>query len=160
MNNSNDISNNNDSNNINRSYKIVITEFEKCLGYGLLGLTWLVGICMCIIKKNILQVWFILVCIITSVFCIKLCISLKKKCIIHNIPDIEIKDKNPLSNTISIIKSDLPENYNDICPICLDEISKDNKVCLISDCKYHYYHIECIHKYIEQGFTNCPMCNV
>ena len=29
MNNSNDISNNNDSNNINRSYKIVITEFEK-----------------------------------------------------------------------------------------------------------------------------------
>ena len=52
----------------------------------------------------------------------------------------------------------LPKDYNDVCPICLEKLNSN--VCKISNCNCHYYHVNCINKYISNGFTKCSICNV
>ena len=64
---------------------------------------------------------------------------------------------------INIIKVEniqqISDNYNDICPICIDniEIIESYKLDI---CNQHIYHKECIELYINSNFTICPLCNV
>ena len=55
--------------------------------------------------------------------------------------------------------SDLNNNYDDTCCICLEYIDPIDSYKL-NICNFHLYHEECIKLYINNNFKKCPICNV
>lgn len=67
----------------------------------------------------------------------------------------KFKNKNNTNNEI-IIK----ENYENICPICYDELlditnKKFNHQCV---CCHKIFHLNCLNKWLNLGKSNCPYC--
>ena len=125
---------------------------------------WLIGITVCIDKKQFIIGWVIICTIITISFLFSIYAYLKNKKTnenseIRNISDIE-NPRNIIKQIelkpIKIFCKQIPEDYTDVCPICLEKLESDT--CTISDCQKHFYHIKCIDNYIEKGFTECSIC--
>ena len=57
--------------------------------------------------------------------------------------------------TVSYYKESVPPE-DDVCPICLDDESTNNKWCEVNKCK-HKHHISCIEKWLKVQKT-CSMC--
>ena len=66
-------------------------------------------------------------------------------------PDINMLKVNNIS--------ELNNNYDNTCCICLENIDPIDSYKL-NDCNYHLYHDECIKLYIKNGFKKCPICNI
>ncbi|XP_041015321.1 E3 ubiquitin-protein ligase At3g02290-like isoform X1 [Juglans microcarpa x Juglans regia] len=49
----------------------------------------------------------------------------------------------------------LPEDHEDICPICLEEYIPENPK-ILTQCSHHY-HLSCIYEWMERSET-CPVC--
>ncbi|KAG6708688.1 hypothetical protein I3842_06G094200, partial [Carya illinoinensis] len=49
----------------------------------------------------------------------------------------------------------LPEDHEDICPICLEEYTPENPK-ILTQCS-HPYHLSCIYEWMERSET-CPVC--
>lgn len=138
-----------------------LKKFINCISYIFLFLTWFTGITICFSKKKILIEWFIIVFILTiygAVVIIKNIIYIFRDTnenVNVNLNENE-KIKNKTKNKIII--RNLPYNYSDTCPICIEKL-ENSDVCTFEMCNFHYYHIECMNGYIENGFTHCAICN-
>lgn len=55
--------------------------------------------------------------------------------------------------------SELNHNFNDICPICIEDIDPIESYKL-NVCNTHIFHEECINLYVNSNFSICPLCNV
>ena len=72
--------------------------------------------------------------------------------------DIQPDDDNIIiQKVLNISETEL--NFNDICPICLDNIDPIDSYKL-NICNCHIYHKICIEIYLNNNFTICPLCNV
>ncbi len=48
--------------------------------------------------------------------------------------------------------------FENQCKICLMEYEKDDEITKLKCDERHYFHTECIIKWIEQGHNDCPFC--
>ncbi len=55
--------------------------------------------------------------------------------------------------------TELNDNFNDICPICIENIDPIDSFKL-NVCNIHIFHEECINMYVNSNFAICPLCNV
>lgn len=81
---------------------------------------------------------------------------------IYDIPfefeDVKItlsEDEFNKLNRITITEKN-KENFNNNCNICLDEFNVEDNIILL-DCK-HYFHVNCIEKWLMEQSTKCPVC--
>ena len=115
-----------------------------------------------LIRNNISRYLFILFSIYALIYYFYVCIyfysyptitsnSLDVNIQPHPEPDIIILKVNNIS--------DLNNNYDDTCCICLEYIDPIDSYKL-NICNFHLYHEECIKLYINNNFKKCPICNV
>lgn len=55
--------------------------------------------------------------------------------------------------------TEINDNYNDICPICIENIDPIDSYKL-NICNTHIFHEECINLYVNNDYIICPLCNV
>ena len=78
--------------------------------------------------------------------------------ILPNITLNEVRedDDNILIKVTNI--NDIESNYNDCCPICLENIEPIESYKL-STCNIHIFHKNCLIEYKRNNFSICPLCN-
>jgi len=66
-----------------------------------------------------------------------------------------IKVKN-----IYLINKDYQDYQDKICPICLEEFTKEKPPSIINFCENnnHPFHDDCITKHFKNNNLNCPVC--
>jgi len=54
--------------------------------------------------------------------------------------------------------TEINDNYNDICPICIENIDPIESYKL-NICNTHIFHEDCINLYVNNDYIICPLCN-
>jgi len=65
-------------------------------------------------------------------------------------------DDNDYNNLIKIKYSDLKENKEKKCSICIDEYKDDDDI-IVLPCK-HYFHKNCVQEWLKEYNYKCPIC--
>ena len=68
-------------------------------------------------------------------------------------------EQNPLEYSKVTNINEINHNYNDICPICIEDIEAIDSYKL-NICNNHIFHKDCLEIYVNNNFTICPLCNV